>query len=127
MDIEITNPIGIKLDVIELDEHVPSLKFSVIITVKKFGYKAEVSSQFWIECQCFDEFISCMKSDRLASLKDMNDSFELVLDPINGQLNWSCMKEDINGGISISKGSENLDGTARQSICNAFNDYPRWW
>lgn len=51
MDIEITNPVNIKLDVIEFDEHVPSLKFSVSISVEKFGYKAEVNTHFWIECQ----------------------------------------------------------------------------
>lgn len=127
MDIEITNPLGIKLDVIELDEHVPSLKFSVTITVKKFGYKAEVNSQFWIECQCFDEFISCMKSGKLASLKDMNSSFELVLNPVSGHIDWLCMKEDINGSVCISKGREKLDNAARQSICSAFYDYPKWW
>ncbi|MER1976543.1 hypothetical protein [Pseudocitrobacter faecalis] len=127
MDIEITNPVNIKLDVIELDEHVPSLKFRVSISVEKFGYKAEVNAHFWIECQCFDQFVSCMNCGKLAILKDMNDSFELVLNPVAGELNWSCMKEDINGGIAISKGSEKLDDAASQSISRAFNDYPKWW
>ncbi|OKB73136.1 hypothetical protein [Escherichia coli] len=94
MDIEITNPVNIKLDVIEFDEHVPSLKFSVSISVEKFGYKAEVNTHFWIECQCFDKFVSCMNCGELAILKDMNDSFELILNPVAGVLNWSCMKED---------------------------------
>ncbi|MCW3405631.1 hypothetical protein [Escherichia coli] len=89
MDIEITNPVNIKLDVIEFDEHVPSLKFSVSISVEKFGYKAEVNTHFWIECQCFDKFVSCMNCGELAILKDMNDSFELILNPVAGVLNWS--------------------------------------
>ncbi|WP_248793316.1 hypothetical protein [Escherichia coli] len=127
MDIEITNPVNIKLDVIEFDEHVPSLKFSVSISVEKFGYKAEVNTHFWIECQCFDKFVSCMNCGELAILKDMNDSFELILNPVAGVLNWSCMKEYINGGISLSKGSEKLDDAAKQSILRAFNDYPKWW
>ncbi|EON0723546.1 hypothetical protein ACNC2Q_002317 [Escherichia coli] len=127
MDIEITNPVNIKLDVIEFDEHVPSLKFSVSISVEKFGYKAEVNTHFWIECQCFDKFVSCMNCGELAILKDMNDSFELILNPVAGVLNWSCMKEDINGSISLSKGSEKLDDAAKQSILRAFNDYPKWW
>ncbi|EEW1923084.1 hypothetical protein KZW42_003983 [Escherichia coli] len=127
MDIEITNPVNIKLDVIEFDEHVPSLKFSVSISVEKFGYKAEVNTHFWIECQCFDKFVSCMNCGELAILKDMNDSFELILNPVAGVLNWSCMKEDINDGISLSKGSEKLDDAAKQSILRAFNDYPKWW
>ncbi|MFP2409353.1 hypothetical protein ACLEVB_18340 [Enterobacter ludwigii] len=127
MDIEITNPVNIKLDVIKLDEHVPSLKFSVSISVEKFGYKAEVNAHFWIECQCFDQFVSCMNCGELAILKDVNDSFELILNPVAGVLNWSCMKEDINGGISLSKGSEKLDDAAKQSILRAFNDYPKWW
>ncbi|EKI34453.1 hypothetical protein EC3006_4133 [Escherichia coli 3006] len=37
------------------------------------------------------------------------------------------MKEDINDGISLSKGSEKLDDAAKQSILRAFNDYPKWW
>lgn len=127
MDIEITNPVNIKLDVIELDEHVPSLKFSVSISVEKFGYKAEVNAHFWIECQCFDQFVNCMNRGKLAIFKDMNDSFELVLNPVAGEFNWLCMKEDINGGIAISKGSEKLNDAASQSISHAFNDYPKWW
>ncbi len=77
MDIEITNPVNIKLDVIEFDEHVPSLKFSVSISVEKFGYKAEVNTHFWIECQCFDKFVSCMNCGELAILG--NDSNLLIV------------------------------------------------
>jgi len=35
MDIEITNPINLTLDVVELDEHIPSMKFNLTVQVKK--------------------------------------------------------------------------------------------
>ena len=43
MDIEITTPINITLDVIEMDEHIPSINFNVIVHVNKFMYALEIN------------------------------------------------------------------------------------
>lgn len=127
MDIEITSPVNIVLDVIELDEHIPSLKFNVVISVKKFGYNLEVSFQPWIECQRLDEFIDNMRSGNIAILKDINNSFELLLNPTMGYLEWSCAKEDLHGFITVSKGKEKLTEESASAMYAAFNNYPKWW
>lgn len=127
MDIEITSPINITLDVIELDEHVPSLKFNLAIQVNKFNYSLNVSSQLWLECQCFDEFIDSVRNDDIAHLKDMNGCFELILNPVLGWLEWSCTKEDLDGYVTVSKGREKLTDDTRSAIYTVFNNYPKWW
>ncbi|MFA3761851.1 hypothetical protein V1951_12125 [Yersinia sp. 2544 StPb PI] len=127
MDIEITSPINITLDVIELDEHIPSLKFNLAIQVDKFSYSLNVSSQVWLECQCFDEFIDNIRNDDIAHLKDMNGCFELIVNPVLGWLEWSCAKEDLHGYTTVSKGREKLTDDAKSAIYAAFNDYPKWW
>ncbi|WJV55550.1 hypothetical protein PCO85_09265 [Prodigiosinella aquatilis] len=127
MDIEIHDPVNITLDVIELDEHIPSMKFDVTIHVRKFGYSADVNSQIWIECQCFDVFIDSMRVGDVAVLKDMNGLFELLLNPAYGWLEWSCEKEDLDGYITSVKGREKLTEGSGKALYEAFNDYPKWW
>lgn len=127
MDIEITNPINITFELIEIDEHIPSLNFDVTIIVKKFGYNSEVHFQTWIECHIFDEFLNCLSRDAIACLKDMNNCFELVLNPMIGTFEWSCKKEDFNGGIIFSKGGEKLNPDDKGLIYRAFSGFPKWW
>lgn len=127
MDIEITSPINITLDVIEFDEHIPSLKFNLAIQVDKFSYSLSVSSQVWLECQYFDEFIDNMRSDEIAHLRDVNGCFELIVNPVLGWLEWSCAKEDLHGYTTVSKGREKLTDDAKSVIYAAFNNYPKWW
>lgn len=127
MDIEIKKPINIMLDVVELDDHIPSIKFNVMINIKKFGYNSEVNTQLWIECECIDEFINHIRDGKTALLKDMNGCFELLLNPSQGWLEWSCAKEDLEGYVTVSKGREKLTDESLSAVYTAFNDYPKWW
>ncbi|MBL0608680.1 hypothetical protein JD508_00070 [Aeromonas jandaei] len=127
MDIEIKNPIKITFELIGIDEHIPSLNFDVTIIVKKFGYSSEVHFQIWIECHFFDEFVRCLGRDKIACLKDMNNCFALVLDLAIGKFEWSCAKDDVNGCIISSKGSEKLNSDNKEEICMAFRSFPKWW
>lgn len=127
MDIKITNPINIMLDVVELDAHLPSLKFSITIRVRKFNYTSETQAQLWIECQCFDNFIENMQKGEAAVLKDMNNLFELRVDSTECCLEWSCTREDLDGNAASSQGKEKLTHQAMRMLYDAFNNYPRWW
>lgn len=127
MDIEINHPININLDAVELDEHIPSVKFSITIQVKKFNYSAEVNSQLWIECQIFDEFIDSMRRGDTAVLKDMNDFFELRVNTAQNWLEWSCAREDLEGNVISVQGKEKLTEQSKRTLYEAFNDYPKWW
>ncbi|MEI7344182.1 hypothetical protein [Dickeya chrysanthemi] len=127
MDIEIKSPVNIRLDVIEIDDHIPSIKFNILIKVEKFGYNLDVNSQIWIECQCFDRFIDGMRNETIALLKDINGSFELVVNPIQGWLEWLCKKEDLDGYITLAKGRERLTNESKCILYEVFNDYPKWW
>ena len=128
MDIEIDNPIYMTLDVMELDEHLPSMKFNVHIQAKKFGgYKLDINALAWIECQCFDDFIIKMQKGEVALLKDMNSNFELQIDPIRGCIEWYLLKEDLDGYITSAKGCEKLTDESKSAFYDAFNNYPKWW
>lgn len=127
MDIEITKPIDITLDVVELDEHIPSMLFNLTIQVKKFDFSSWVNAYLWIECKCIDEFINNIRDDKTALFKDMSGCFELLLNSSQGWLDWSCATEDLEGYVTVSKGREKLTEESKLAIYTAFNDYPRWW
>ncbi|MDU6434745.1 MAG: hypothetical protein E6556_18610 [Pantoea sp.] len=127
MDIEITNPINLTLDVVELDEHIPSMKFNLTVQVNKFSYISMVNAQLWIECKCIDEFINNIQGGNTALLNDMSGCFELLLNPSQNMLEWSCTKQDLEGYVTVSKGREKLTDEAKSAIYIAFNDYPKWW
>lgn len=127
MDIEITNPINLTLDVVELDEHIPSMKFNLTVQVKKFGYSSMINAQIWIECRYIDDFINKLQGGSTALLNDMNGCFELLLNPSQSLLEWSCAKEDLEGYVTVSKGREKLTDESLNAIYTAFDDYPKWW
>ena len=127
MDIEITNPINLTLDVVELDEHIPSMRFNLTVQVKKFGYSSMINAQLWIECRYIDDFINKLQDGNTALLNDMNGCFELLLNPSQSLLEWSCAKEDLEGYVTVSKGREKLTDESLNAIYTAFNDYPKWW
>ena len=128
MDIEITNPIHMTLDVMELDEHLPSMKFNVHIQVEKFGgYKLDIKASVWIECRFFDDFIISMRKGEAALIRDMNSNFELQIDPSRERIEWSLLKEDLDGYSTSVKGYEQLTDESKHAFYDAFNNYPKWW
>jgi len=127
MDIEINHPVIIALDVIDLDDHIPSINFNVVIKVHKFSYDLVVNSNLWIECKCLDEFIENMRYGNIAHLKGMRGGFELIINSSQNYLEWVCEKEDLEGNIAESKGREKLNDDSMASIYEAFNAYPKWW
>ncbi len=75
-----------------------------------------VNAQLWIECKCIDEFINNIQGGNTALLNDMNGCFELLLNPSQNMLEWSCTKEDLEGYVTVSKGREKLTDEAKSAI-----------
>lgn len=127
MNIQFTSPIDMIFDLQEFDEHIPSLNFNVVVSVKKFNCGFHANFHAWIECKCFDEFVSELKRGGIAHLRDMNNCFELILNNDLNFLDWSFVKGDLNGFSTTLMGREKLTDDAKASICAAFSGYPKWW
>jgi len=127
MKIEINKLVKIVFDVKDFDEHLPSVQFEVRIDVQKFAYNLCTESSFWFECRIFDEFIKDMQKNQCAVLKDINESFEIIIDPHKETLQWLMRKEDLEGNVSVAQGAEKLMADMRGVICHLFMAYPKWW
>ena len=127
MDIYIECPIRVSITVVEFDERVPSMKFSVEVFVEKFDCSMSIKKTCWIECAIFDSFIKSLRCGRDARIEDMGKEFSLFVDAGNSQLIWSCTKEDIASNTIAASGEEVLLEGAKERILQAFEGYPRWW
>lgn len=125
MDIEIKDPIEISMDVLEIDEHLPSMKFTIIINVRETYYSMAISSEIWVECSVFDAFVNSLKRKNKATLIDMDNLFQLVIEPT--QLAWCCSKINLDGRLIQGLGEASLTNDIQQKILDVFEDYPKWW
>ncbi|WP_431080264.1 hypothetical protein [Pseudomonas thivervalensis] len=127
MDIQIDSPIRVAIKLVEFDEHIPSIKFSVEMLVEKFEFSFSISMSCWVECAVFDSFVDMLKQGRVARIEDMNNDFSLLVDVENNKLVWSCVKKDVAGGSIGVAGEEVLVDGAGDRILQAFESYPKWW
>lgn len=127
MDIAIESPVRISMNVIEFDEHVPSMRLALSIVVKKFSGTFSVDAVCWMECSEFDAFMASIRSGENAKIVDMNREFSILIDVENVRFLWSLSKKDIEGGVVEASGNEILRDGDRERILSAFESYPKWW
>src|SRR5690606_10422271 len=127
MDIEIDRPIRISLDILELDEHVPSIKVSVKVKVFKFNYCLSTSTDVWFECCVFDKFVSSLKRKENSILVDVEMNFRLEVDFSGKSISWMASRKDLNERITLAEGSESITDHELSFFVESFGDYPKWW
>lgn len=127
MDINIDSPIRVSINVVEFDEHIPSVKLLVDVFSEKFGCSISVNTTCWVECVVFDSFVDLLKSGKTALIADMSNDFSLAVDVERSKLVWSYTKTDISGNVMRASGEEFLAEGASDRILLAFESYPKWW
>ncbi|MEN5182063.1 hypothetical protein ABE501_20105 [Comamonas testosteroni] len=132
MDIRFESPFEFKLEILETDDHVPSLRVSVRIIIEQFLHKFQYEGAFWIECAVWDGFAQALRnpSENNISLHDMSEHFMLsVKNTEQGiLLEWKLDKPDIDGKRHINVNfSSIIDEEMVARIRQSFDDFPVWW
>ena len=60
MKIIFKNPLDFYLEVINTDEHVPSLHIEARVLIEQFQHNFEYKGKFWIKCSDWDQFASSL-------------------------------------------------------------------
>ncbi|WP_316894270.1 hypothetical protein [Ralstonia mannitolilytica] len=131
MEINIEKPFRLHLDVVETDEHVPSMRAQVIIEVRQFGHSLEYRGSLWFDCAVWDAFSERLNSigEEQAVLVDMGNHFALRLNAIDGQpkIVWEMKKVDVTGGIATATFQSPIDEDTLAHVKNQFMHFVRWW
>ena len=132
MKIEFEQPIGLSLEVIETDEHVPSMRVNVQIVVAQFQHVSKYEGTFWIECTTWDSFAKSLHGpfEEAVALQDISVCFVIALQKIDGHLTftWEFAKADVGGNRQLKIAfTSTIDDDVLSRIRDGFLEFPAWW
>lgn len=131
MEVEIERPFYLKLDVIETDEHVPSMKADVSVRVQQFGQSLEYRGYAWFECACWDTFVSDLSHiyETQAKLTDIEGSFVLAVGICAGKLDvsWEMKKVAVDGSVATAACHFPADPDTLAHVERQFIEFSKWW
>ncbi|KWZ31274.1 hypothetical protein [Burkholderia anthina] len=128
MEIKIEKPFRLHLDVVEADEHVPSMRMQVVIDVQQFGHRLEYRGSAWFDCSVWDTFVSDIGGGE-AELVDMGGHFTLRLGEVSEkpEISWEMKKADVTGAIATAAFRAPIDEDALAHVKDQFMQFDRWW
>lgn len=132
MEIEIEQPIGLRLEVVETDDRVSSMRVSAQIVVSQFQHTCRYEGTFWIECASWDEFTDSLRTSswQEAALRDISGYFMLALRRTDEEvlLSWEFAKVDVGNNRRMKiVFSSKIDDDMLGKIKSEFLDFPAWW
>lgn len=131
MEIEFERPFSLRMDVIETDDHVPSMRVETKIVVAQYQHTLSYQGSFWIECAELSRFANALTdTTQGATLKDISECFCLSVSEADGNRILSCVFErtEIDGkkkaGFALSCV---VDDDVMEEVRRSFREFPAWW
>ncbi|WP_134167098.1 hypothetical protein [Paraburkholderia caballeronis] len=131
MEIRIEKPFRLSFDVVETDEHVPSMRMQVSAEIQQFGQDISCHGNLWFACAAWDEFVSKLNDlDAVeASLADMNNNFILRLGKSSGapEISWEIKRSGLDGATVTAAFRSKIDEDTMAHIKSQIEQFPVWW
>ncbi|MDF7666468.1 hypothetical protein PT273_01150 [Orbaceae bacterium ESL0727] len=130
MSLQLEKPIKISFEEIEIDDHIPSIKFSFITDVEQFSNFLQYKGDLWIDCSVWDQFVNDLITLKdIAVLNDMDEMFFIKIEKTKGIIEfcWSVTRQSISNDIIQSSYKTVISEDIFNHIKTQFVDYPKWW
>jgi hypothetical protein len=132
MKIEIKQPIALCLEVIETDDHVPSMRVQMQIVVEQFQHTCRYDGTFWIECTNWDGFVQSLLAldTEGVALRDMSGCFMLAMQKNDERLSLvvEFAKSDVGSNRQMKFAFKSaIDDDLLAKIRDEFLEFPTWW
>jgi len=123
------------MDVVEIDEHLPSIKMTVELNIEhptgKIFYQA---NDIWFDCSEWDDFTLALKqlsgsNNSKACLENLSDNFKIVFAKDNNiiKLDFTVLENNSGEGIASIKFSSTIGDDLFIPIKNQFVEFEKWW
>ncbi|AFZ23903.1 hypothetical protein Cylst_1625 [Cylindrospermum stagnale PCC 7417] len=134
-DINISQPISITMEVVEVDDYLPSLRMLVKCHIEHpTGFFTYQATDIWFDCSQWDEFVRILsqleaKIEVEAILVDMSECLELKISNVHNQLhfNFSCKELNVGEGLTKINFSCQIDFEILSLIKREYSEFPKWW
>ncbi|MDO6434173.1 hypothetical protein Q4E93_26425 [Flavitalea sp. BT771] len=135
MEIEINNPIELKMSVLESEDRLPSIKLLVEIVIKHLtGTSCYNANDIWVDCTHWDKFTNKLNilgdnTQEIALLNSLSEGFQIkiISTPEGYKFELFCKEPDMGSGLFELRYSKNIDEDELGAIKQRFDNFPRWW
>jgi hypothetical protein len=131
MEVTIERPFQLKLDVVAIDQHVPSMRANVSVSVEQFGQKLEYCGSFWFDCASLDSFVAALDSvqKKPARMTDMSGGFVFALQAGTEKFeaSWEIKRIALEGSVTTVMCRFPIDFDDLAHVKEKFAEFPRWW
>lgn len=127
INITLDNPFLFNLEILEIDDKIPSFKVNCAFEVKSLKGYIKNSISYWISNQSWDSFIHGFDSSDKASLIDLSEIVRIKIYPIDNKFQIffdNSFQGNINAVISFDS---IIEKEIAISIIQKFKDFPKWW
>lgn len=129
-EIEIKKPFNLNVNIIEIDDYLPSFKVKIIHKSEGNNFKFNNEIIFWIECKQWDVFLSQLnKKEKDIELIDMNNVIRFKIQSTDDDylitVNNSISTMEINNVVNIYE--YKVEEELFEQITNNFKEFPKWW
>lgn len=130
LEIKLEQPFSLHMEVVETDDHVPSMRVETKIIITQFQHTLSYQGAFWIECEKWSNFTSALNdSSQDAVLKDMNDYFALTIRKHEHKriMSWEFKKIGTGNSKSAASFLSEINDDMLGEIRKEFTNFPAWW
>ncbi|CAM2154078.1 conserved protein of unknown function [Pararobbsia alpina] len=131
MKVEINNPLQLCIEVVKLDERMPSMRVQVAMESVQFGHTLRYQGYMWLDCATWDTFVLDLRrlDEGGAELKDMGRHFTLQIKMTSEKptLVWRFENKAVAGDAASAEFRAHLDEDELGSIRDQFAQFERWW
>jgi hypothetical protein len=125
------NLISLKMEIIEIEERMPSFILKVDASIKHNGGVFQYTDNaLWFECDVWDSFVdeSSGKAIGTTILTSMNGVFKLAISKTDETLKLVIrIKDSFNNAESELMFCQKLTDDLFAGIKKAFQEFPKWW
>jgi hypothetical protein len=131
MQIKIEKPLQLHLDIVETDEHVPSMRIQAEVEVTQFGHKLEYHGSLWFDCSVWDTFVASLNSIDAteANLTDMGGHFILRISTLSEkpEISWEIKKVGVTRASLMATFHSPIDPDTLAHVKHQFTQFEAWW
>uniref|UniRef100_UPI0039EF4915 hypothetical protein n=1 Tax=Bordetella sputigena TaxID=1416810 RepID=UPI0039EF4915 len=130
MEIQIQKPIRFGMELLEIDQQIPSMRLHISIEIQQFNGNLLYGRSVWIDCAAWDAFVAGLGDESLrgATLTDMSGrfTFRLATEGRNVRALWQFVNDEVSGSIVRLSADSPIDDDTLAHITNGFMGLARW-
>ncbi|WP_211709147.1 hypothetical protein [Paraburkholderia aspalathi] len=131
MRIDLRDPFSVTIDVVEIDERLPSMRCAVIVETNQIEQTLVYRDHVWISCATWDSFVEGLAANDCLDQElvdiDCGVALRVLKSAIGCQLSFEGAGAHLTGMVCKTTIQAPLHRDDLAVVTRPFADFNRWW